>query len=207
MVIYYARHLLNFLFAENFRPKRFTLKAFKRYWFTCRDLRLTLYKSQEDAKRGGEPVHVINLKGCEVTPEVNLAQCKFAIKLEVASAEGMTEMWIRCDTEEQYAKWMAACRLAAKGRSLADSSYETEVKNIAAFLKMQHPAPVPAISPSTLEIRQEDYVPPRFLKKFKGKVSRTAGSSRRVCVFPAIIYFALLFLRSSCREFWRLTQT
>ncbi|KAL0269081.1 UNVERIFIED_CONTAM: hypothetical protein PYX00_006917 [Menopon gallinae] len=152
------------------KPKRFTLKAFKRYWFMCRDLRLTLYKSQEDAKRGGEPVHVINLRGCEVTPEVNLAQSKFAIKLEVASAEGMTEMWIRCDTEEQYAKWMAACRLAAKGRSLADSSYETEVKNIAAFLKMQHPAPVAAISPSTLEIRQEDYVPPRFLKKFKGKL-------------------------------------
>ncbi|EEB19040.1 conserved hypothetical protein [Pediculus humanus corporis] len=127
------------------KPKRFTLKQFKKYWFTCRDLKLTLYKSQEDADNGGEPVHVINLRGCEVTPEVNIAQGKFAIKLEVASPDGMTEMWIRCDSEEQYAKWMAACRLGAKGRSLADSSYEAEVKNIEAFLKMQHRAPSPAI--------------------------------------------------------------
>lgn len=72
--------------------------------------------------------------------------------------------------EEQYAKWMAACRLAAKGRSLADSSYDTEVKSIVAFLQMQHPAPAPAISPSALDITPEDYVSPRFLRKFKGRV-------------------------------------
>jgi hypothetical protein len=72
--------------------------------------------------------------------------------------------------EEQYAKWMAACRLAAKGRSLADSSYDTEVKSIIAFLQMQHPAPAQAINPSALDITPEDYVSPRFLRKFKGKV-------------------------------------
>lgn len=135
-------------------------------------MKLTLYKSQEDADNGGEPIQIINLRGCEVTPEVNLAQGKFAIKLEVASPDGMTEMWIRCDSEEQYAKWMAACRLGAKGRSLADSSYEAEVKNIEAFLKMQHPAPSPAISPNALDIEPANYVPPRYLKKFKGKVRR-----------------------------------
>jgi kindlin 2 len=64
---------------------------------------------------------------------------------------------------------MAACRLAAKGRSLADSSYDTEVKSIIAFLQMQHPASA-AISPSALDITPEDYVSPRFLRKFKGKV-------------------------------------
>ncbi|KAK6638924.1 hypothetical protein RUM43_007194 [Polyplax serrata] len=152
------------------KPKKFTLKQFRKYWFTCRDLKLTLYKSQEDADNGGDPIHIINLRGCEVTPEVNIAQGKFAIKLEVASPNGMTEMWIRCDSEEQYAKWMAACRLGAKGRSLADSSYEAEVKNIEAFLKMQHPAPSPAISPNALDIEPSSFVPPRFLKKFKGKL-------------------------------------
>lgn len=65
---------------------------------------------------------------------------------------------------------MAACRLAAKGRSLADSSYEAEVKNITGFLRMQHPAPAPVISPSALSLVPEDYIAPRFLKKFKGKV-------------------------------------
>lgn len=42
-------------------------------------------------------VHDINLKGCEVTPDVNISQNKYGIKLEVPSSEGMTEMYIRCD--------------------------------------------------------------------------------------------------------------
>lgn len=81
-----------------FKPKRFTLKAFKRYWFTCRDLQLRLFKSREDANSSESPVHVINLRGCEVTPDVHLSQGRYGIRLEVPSAEGMTEMWIRCET-------------------------------------------------------------------------------------------------------------
>lgn len=66
---------------------------------------------------------------------------------------------------------MAACRLAAKGRTLADASYESEVNSIVAFLQLQRPAPAPAINPSSLDIVPEDYVAPRFAKKFKGKVN------------------------------------
>lgn len=65
---------------------------------------------------------------------------------------------------------MAACRLAAKGRSLADASYETEVNSITAFLQLQKPATTPAINPNSLDINPEDYVAPRFAKKLKGKV-------------------------------------
>lgn len=68
---------------------------------------------------------------------------------------------------------MAACRLAAKGRTLADASYESEVNSITAFLQLQRPAPAPAINPSALDIVPEDYVAPRFAKKFKGKVTET----------------------------------
>ena len=78
------------------KPKRFTLKAFKRYWVTCRDLQLRLYKSREET-HSESPAHVINLRGCEVTPDVHLSQSRYGIRLEVPSAEGMTEMWIRCD--------------------------------------------------------------------------------------------------------------
>ncbi|XP_015439833.1 PREDICTED: unc-112-related protein-like [Dufourea novaeangliae] len=152
------------------KPKRFTLKAFKRYWVTCRDLQLRLYKTREETNSTESPAHVINLRGCEVTPDVHLSQGRYGIRLEVPSAEGMTEMWIRCDNEQQYAKWMAACRLAAKGRTLADSSYESEVNSIAALLQLQRPAPAPAINPSALDIAPDDYVAPRFAKKFKGKL-------------------------------------
>lgn len=65
---------------------------------------------------------------------------------------------------------MAACRLAAKGRTLADASYESEVNSITAFLQLQRPAPAPAINPNSLDIIPEDYVASRFAKKFKGKV-------------------------------------
>lgn len=154
------------------KPKRFTLKAFKRYWFTCRDLNLMLYKTREEAAApNAVPVHFINLRGCEVKGEHVLAQQKFGIKLDVPSAEGMSEMYIRCDNEEQYARWMAACQLAAKGRSLADSSYESEVKNIQSMLQIQHPAAAPVINPDSLDIQPDEYVAPKFLRKLKGRVN------------------------------------
>lgn len=78
--------------------------------------------------------------------------------------------------EKQYAKWLACCRLAAKGRSLADSSYETEVRTILEFLQMQRPADGPAINPNSLDIQPEDYIAPRYLRKLKGRVSFTPTS-------------------------------
>ncbi|XP_050531297.1 unc-112-related protein-like [Daktulosphaira vitifoliae] len=166
----YAPELSDYL--RFFKPKKFTLKAFKRYWFTCRDLHLRMYKTAEEAQMGAPPVHSVSLKGCEVTPDVNISQNKFGIKLEVPSSDGMTEMCIRCDTEEQYAKWMAACRIAAKGRPLSINTYESEVKSIKAFLEMQHPAVIqsPVISPSSLDINTEDYIPHRYARKLKGKL-------------------------------------
>ncbi len=65
---------------------------------------------------------------------------------------------------------MAACRLAAKGKTMADSGYNSEVKAIQAFLSMQHPACQPVINPSTLDINIDEYVAPRFLRKMKSKV-------------------------------------
>ena len=72
--------------------------------------------------------------------------------------------------ENQYARWLAASRLAAKGKTMADSGYDAEVKSIMAFLSMQHPASQPAINPATLDINVEDYVAPRFFRKIKSKV-------------------------------------
>ena len=75
--------------------------------------------------------------------------------------------------EQQYAKWMAACKLGSKGKTLADASFDTEVKTIETFLAMQHRSAAPAINPSSFEITPQDFVAPRFLKKIKGKVSIT----------------------------------
>uniref|UniRef100_A0A0K8TSF5 Putative mitogen inducible protein product n=1 Tax=Tabanus bromius TaxID=304241 RepID=A0A0K8TSF5_TABBR len=155
------------------KPKKFTMKGYKRYFFTYRDLHLYLFKSAEDSRRSAPSV-VINLRGCEVTPEVNISQGKFNIKLEVPP-EGYngpnTEMWVRCENEDQYAKWMAACRLASKGRSLADSSYESEVNSIKTLLNMQKPANEPAEMVYAGSIEPVDYLAPKYYKKLRGKAA------------------------------------
>lgn len=38
------------------------------------------------------------LLGCEVTPDVNISGQKFNIKLLIPVADGMNEIWLRCDT-------------------------------------------------------------------------------------------------------------
>jgi len=152
------------------KPKRFTLKGYKTSYFVCKDLQLSSWKNSEDSgDYSQEPNFSICLKGCEVLPDVNIHQGRYGIKLSVPSSDGMSDLWLRCESESQYAQWMAACRLAAKGKNLADYGFDQEVSAIKAFLSMQHPAHSPAINPSTLDIQVEDYVAPRFVKR-KSKV-------------------------------------
>jgi len=148
------------------KPKRFTLKGYKTSYFVCRDLQLSCWKNSRDSSDYSQaPYFSICLKGCEVLPDVNIQAARFGIKLSVPSSDGMSDLWLRCESEAQYAQWMAACRLAAKGKGLADVGFEQEVSAIKAFLSMQHPATSPAINPNTLDISVEDYVAPRFTKK------------------------------------------
>uniref|UniRef100_A0A8C1N846 Fermitin family member 2 n=1 Tax=Cyprinus carpio TaxID=7962 RepID=A0A8C1N846_CYPCA len=155
-------------YVKVFKPKKLTLKGYKQYWCTFKDITISCYKSREEAH--GTPAHQMNLRGCEVTPDVNISGQKFNIKLLIPVADGMNEIWLRCDTEKQYAQWMAACRLASKGKTMADSSYSLEVQNILSFLKMQHMNPDPQIiEPITTDINPECLVSPRYLKKYKNK--------------------------------------
>lgn len=157
------------------RPKKFTMKGYKRYYFTYKDLHLYLYKSQDDWRNKSAPSVIINLRGCEVTPDVSIANGKFSIKLEVPPEQGNgpnSEVWIKCDSEDQYSKWMAACRLAAKGRSLADSSYDSEVSSIKSLLNMQKPAHEPALNIHPSSIQPLEYISPKIYKKVKGKSSQ-----------------------------------
>jgi len=148
------------------KPKRFTLKGYKTSYFVIKDLQLSAWRGGQSGERGQQQAHFsIGLKGCEVQPDVNIHQGRYGIKLAVPSTDGMSDLWLRCDSESQYAQWLAACRLAAKGKGLADYGYEQEVSAIKAFLSMQHPATAPAINPTTLDISVEDYMAPRFLKR------------------------------------------
>ena len=46
---------------------------------------------------GMSPTFAVNLKGCEVTPDVNITQGKYGIKLAVPSHDGMSDLWLKCE--------------------------------------------------------------------------------------------------------------
>ena len=39
----------------------------------------------------------VGLKGCEIAPDVNIAQARYGIRLSVPSQDGMSELWIKCE--------------------------------------------------------------------------------------------------------------
>ena len=60
------------------KPRRFTLKGYKTSYFVCKDLQLSSWKSRDDSVNlSMEPSFSINLKGCEVAPEVNIHQGRY----------------------------------------------------------------------------------------------------------------------------------
>ncbi|XP_027696227.1 fermitin family homolog 1 [Vombatus ursinus] len=152
-----------------FRSKKLTLKTFKQYWFVFKDTSIAYFKNQDLEQ--GEPLERLYLRGCEVVPDVNVSGRKFGIKLLIPVADGMNEVYLRCDNENQYARWMAACVLASKGKTMADSSYWPEVNNILSFLKMKNrntSSQAPS-DPECMDMKPECFVSPRCAKKYKSK--------------------------------------
>ncbi|KAM9067805.1 fermitin family homolog 1 [Sarcophilus harrisii] len=152
-----------------FRAKKLTLKTFKQYWFVFKDTSIAYFKNMDLEQ--GEPVERLHLRGCEVVPDVNVSGRKFGIKLLIPVADGMNEVYLRCDNENQYARWMAACILASKGKTMADSSYWSEVNNILSFLKMKNRNTTSQTSsdPECMDMKPECFVSPRCAKKYKSK--------------------------------------
>lgn len=108
---------------------------------------------------------------------------------------------ISLEQEEQYAKWMAACRLASKGRSLADSTYDSEVNSIKSFLSMQKPTHSPVVSVNPDSIESSDFLSPRVYKKLKGKVcnQRKIGNLCGNDEISGIFFFFLEYTQATSR--------
>ncbi|XP_030304429.1 fermitin family homolog 1 isoform X1 [Calypte anna] len=170
------------------RPRKLSLKAIKQYWFVFKDTSVSYFKNKESSQ--GEPIEKLNLKGCEVVPDVNVAAKKFGIKLLIPVADGMNEVYLRCENETQYAQWMAACVLASKGRTMADSSYRPEVHKILSFLKMKNwTMSSQAVSdPESLDMKTECFISPRYTKKYKSKqlAARILEAHQNVSQMPSV---------------------
>ncbi|XP_010190487.1 PREDICTED: fermitin family homolog 1 isoform X1 [Mesitornis unicolor] len=151
------------------RPRKPALRTIKTYWFVFKDTSVSYFKNKESAQ--GEPIEKLNLKGCEVVSDVNVAAKKLGIKLLIPVADGMNEVYLRCENENQYARWMAACVLASRGKTMADSSYHPEVHKILSFLKMKNwtMSPQAVSDPQSIDMKPECFVSPRYTKKRKSK--------------------------------------
>ncbi|XP_057557504.1 fermitin family homolog 1 isoform X5 [Hippopotamus amphibius kiboko] len=171
-----------------FRPKKLILKAFKQYWFVFKDTSIAYFKNKELEQ--GEPVEKLNLRGCEVVPDVSVAGRKYGIKLLIPVADGMNEVYLRCEHESQYAQWMAACILASKGKTMADSSYQPEVLNILSFLRMKNrnSASQVASDLENMDMNPECFVSPRCAKKHKSKqlAARILEAHQNVAQMPLV---------------------
>jgi len=150
------------------KQKKLGLKSIKMYFFVFKDTHIAYYKQQSESM--GQPQLTVNLKGCEATPDVNIGKDKYNIKLKIPGAE-MTELEIGCHSSEQYVKWMAACRLASKGKTMADPSYDVEISGVRTFLNLQQSTKDENSSQSGDEsgMTPEDFISPRLLGKFKSK--------------------------------------
>lgn len=159
-------------YLKYFKPKKLTLKSYRKAYFTFKDLVIRWYNSSEDSN--GVPQGQINLKGAEVTNDVNVSEGKFIIKLLIPSAEGMSEFWFKCDTEHQYVKWLAGCKLASRGKTMADAAYSAEVQTTRRLLAMQHPTPVSSTAPAAALGDAHDFdidrlLPRRLVKKARSR--------------------------------------
>ncbi|XP_053576037.1 fermitin family homolog 3 [Bombina bombina] len=150
-----------------FRPRKMTLKGYKQNWVMLKCTNMSFYKTKEEVR--GEPLLLLSLKGCEVIPDVNISSQKFCIRLLVPSPEGMNEVYLRFDDENKYARWMAGCRLAAKGRGMGDSSFDSEVQSILSFISLQKSSTNSSNSTVTDTINMHALVSPRYQKKLKPK--------------------------------------
>jgi hypothetical protein len=78
------------------KPRRFTLKSFKRYWFVLQNTQLTYYT--DESQQRSTPIERLSLKGCEILPDVNISTKKYSIRLMIPTMDGMNETFIKCST-------------------------------------------------------------------------------------------------------------
>lgn len=184
---------------EIYRPRRLALRGFRPHWVVLSGTSLAWYKAGGGRGRG-EPLQQLSLKGCEVTPDVDVGAHKFCIRLLVAAPDGMSEVQLRCRDPPQYARWLAGCRLAAHGRSLATAASGAEARGVLGVLGMnpnvggggndrETPMAAPSLaSPPPPPPDPRLLLAPRFQRKFKAKqlVPRILDAHQRVAALGGV---------------------
>jgi kindlin 2 len=138
------------------KPKKFSLKSYKRLYFVLSDS-LKVFCNEKEQNQ--VPLLTINLRGCDVQGEATVGERKFIIKLTILSDDPPTEYWLRQDNPDQYAEWLAAIRLAARRKTLANSTYNNEVQSVLELLRYRQPTASSTSTTSNREVNARDVNP------------------------------------------------
>ncbi|TNN14542.1 Fermitin family 1 [Schistosoma japonicum] len=175
-----------------FRDRSRLLKRYKAYWAVIVEAHLYLFRNKTQTN---ECLAEYSLRDCTVSPDVSVAHQKYVIKLSVVSvmdqkisngsvtvpAQPSTpkelsireELLLKFDSAEQYACWLAACRLGSRGKTLASKvAYSKEVEATLELIKLQMPGPSPAmsLSESTAYLGDlTDFCNDRIIRKARSK--------------------------------------
>lgn len=149
------------------RGTRTTFKSPKKFFFKLKGTTLSYYKSEEEQ---GEPaIQKFNLTGAEALPDLDVAKKKFSINIILPSSDETGEFRLTFENSEEYSSWLAGCKMVMKGRSLARTGYDQELASIRSFVAMQNRADPSGGPADQDELKPEDVVSPRILKKKKAK--------------------------------------
>ncbi|KAM7543134.1 hypothetical protein Aperf_G00000005176 [Anoplocephala perfoliata] len=169
-----------------FRDKGLFLRRYKEMWAVVNGASLILYR---DLHSTDSPIAIYNLRDCLITPDLSLENSRFAVKLSLVVSQPSSststpvsgrksrtreEVWLRFASLEQYAKWVAAFRLAGRGKSLEsrvvfDKEFQMVKENLE---KQTAPQTTPVLSPEELTTRLgdlTDFCAERIIKKARSK--------------------------------------
>lgn len=132
---------------------------------------LSVYKSIGDGFELPQ-LFELNLSKCEVTPNVSVSSQKYSFNILESNAKELFECNIKCQDQEQYAKWYSACKVASMGKTSGDSFKEHQT-NTLNLLKYHSKLATQSQNFKRKELKNVDwnvahFVSPKFLKK-KGK--------------------------------------
>eukprot|EP00731_Ephydatia_muelleri_P038146 Em0666g2a len=141
---------------------------------------LQLQLGQVDTAGGGGDSPTLQLTGyikftkqvfirSEAVPDVDVSKKKFGMNIILPSSDETGELRLTFDTGEEYASWMAGCRMVMKGKPLSKHGYEQELQSIKGFIALQNKSDGGSVPRSDEELQPADLISPRILKKKKSK--------------------------------------
>jgi kindlin 2 len=146
-----------------------------------------------------QPLLTYSVKACEVAQMSSGENNKYKLKLNIGSANGMDEVHLGFLSCDEYAEWYTALTLAARNKTMADSSYREEVQSMKEMLRYRNPSAAagdendfrssagggPVDADAARRLNPELYISHRFIKKAKKELpmqilqaqSKVAGMS------------------------------